>query len=67
MSDLTREQIAEHRAFLAGITAEARRNVMQHVGPLAGIAASQELDAVVRAAQEEILFLHRVGLLTDDD
>lgn len=62
----TAEQIAEHRAFLARITANARARVEAFIPILSMAAATYEIDMLLNAAQEEISFLHRAGLDPDD-
>lgn len=63
---LTPEQIAEHRAFLAKITANHRAAIAQMLDPRQIIAAKDVLDALIRAAQDEIRFAARIGLDVDD-
>ena len=65
-NQLTAEQVAEHSAFLAKITAEHRRVLTELIAPLARIAAQGALDDYYRAAQDEVRFLHRAGRLDDD-
>lgn len=65
-SPLTPEQIAEHQAFLAKITAQDRADLVAMLDPRQIIAAQSVLDDLINSAQEEIRFAARVGVLNDD-
>jgi hypothetical protein len=64
---LTPDEIADHRAFLAKITASSRADLVAMLDPRQIIAAQSVLDGLIRAAQDEIRFIARIGLDVDAD
>lgn len=66
MTTLTREEIAEQRRLLRRITDKYRATIERHIAYGSLPAVSHELDGLIRAAQDEIRFLARVGIDPDE-